>query len=320
MRVVVMGPLARHEILEQLQRVPDIDAVGIDGSAQLAPLAPALEALVVTAPGYDAKAAEILKSSAPRLRWIQFITSGFESAQALGVPPGVVVANAGDAWSPAVAEHAMTLLLALYRRLPETLLAQSARGWDRSFTPGIRTVSGQTLAIVGFGSIGREVAIRARAFGMSVIGVNRSGAASGLADEVHPPSAIRDVLARADAVVIAVPSTAQTRQLFDRDMLAACKPGAILVNVARGSAIDTQALEDALRSGHIGGAGLDVTDPEPLPPHATLWSAPNLIVSPHVAGLSGAAFRACLADLVKDNALRLMAGTALQHVVQTEAA
>jgi len=319
MQVVVMGALARSEIVERLRPVAGIDVVGIDGETQLQALVPTMAALVTAAPGYNARIASMVRS-APALRWIQFTTAGFESAQAFGVPPGVTVANAGDAWSAAVAEHAMTLLLALYRCLPETLLAQSARNWDRSFAPRIRSVSGHTLVIVGFGGIGRAVAARARSFGMYVIGVNRSGHGNGLADEMHASSEMIDVLARADAVVIAVPASAETRRLFDRRVLDACKPGAVLVNVARGSVVDQQALESALRSGHLAGAGLDVADPEPLPPQSTLWSAPNLIVSPHVAGSAGKAFRTCLADLVEDNAMRFMAGDALRHVVRIDAA
>src|SRR5690606_35968940 len=104
-----------------------------------------------------------------------------------------------------------------------------------------------------------------------------------------------------DAVAIAVPHSGDTDKLFDHQMLQACKPGAILVNVARGSIVDSAALEEALRSGHLGGAGLDVTDPEPLPDGHSLWSAPNLIISPHVAGAAGAAFREQLASLSAEN-------------------
>jgi phosphoglycerate dehydrogenase-like enzyme len=172
-----------------------------------------------------------------------------------------------------------------------------------------------TIVVVGLGPIGREIARILRAFGARVIGVTRRGLPDPSADEVVAAGALRDVLPRADAIVIAAPLDESTRNLIDARALAACRKTAVLVNVARGGIVEPRALETALRSFAIAGAGLDVTDPEPLPPNDPLWDAPNLIVSPHCAGASGAASGERLADLVCANLARFMRGEKLQHVV-----
>jgi phosphoglycerate dehydrogenase-like enzyme len=173
-----------------------------------------------------------------------------------------------------------------------------------------------TVIVIGLGPIGREIARILRAFGARVIGVTRSGLPDATADDVVPASALRDVLPRADAIVIAAPYDETTRHLIGAPELAVCKKSAVLVNVARGGIVEPRALEAALRSGAIAGAGLDVTDPEPLPPNDSLWDAPNLIVTPHCAGASGAASGERLTDLVCANLARFMRGEKLQHVVK----
>ena len=314
MKIAVLGPLARAETVLALEGIAGVEALAADKLEGLGAAAADVQALVLPGYLYDAAMAKALPRTLPRLRWLQFLTAGIEGAQLHGVPPGVTVTNAGDAWSPAVAEHTMTLLLCLYRRIPETLAAQARARWDRGFFPGMLSVTGRTMAIVGFGSIGRELAVRARAFGMRVVGVNRSGRPEPSADAIRKTDALRDVLAEADVVVVAVPHAPGTARLFDADLLAACKPGAVFINIARGALVDTAALEAAVRSGHLAGAGLDVTDPEPLPDGHSLWHTPNVIISPHVAGAAGPALRERLATVVEDNVRRFVAGEPLRHV------
>lgn len=308
MHVAIFGGLARQEITQALQGISGVRVSHADKAEDLEPLLATIDGVITTSVLYQAPIAQRLKEAASQLRWVQFLSAGFESAEFYGIPQGAVFTNAGEAWSPAVAEHGMALLLGLSRCLPEALGNQQAGKWSRQFFLRMRALSGLTMAIVGFGSIGRETAIRARPFGMRIIGVNRSGRAHELADAMFPVERLDEALAEADVVLIALPQTTDTEKLFDADRLNRCKPGTLLINVARGSIVDSAALEEALRSGHLGGAGIDVTDPEPLPDGHSLWSAPNLIISPHVAGAPNQRFRDNLAQIVRANAEAVLAG------------
>lgn len=270
---------------------------------------------------YDALVADARRiveavRAAPRLRWMHFVSAGREGFEAAGLPPpGVAVSYAAGGVAPTVAEHAMALLLALARCVPEMVTQGLASRWDRALASRARSLEGATIAIVGTGHIGVGIAQRARAFGMHAVGVSRRAAADAALDESLPLADLHAVLARADAVAIAIALSAETRHLIGRAELAACKPGALLVNVARGGIIDHRALVEALHSGHIGGAGLDVTDPEPLPENDPLWRAPNVLISPHFAGGGSAASIARLADGAADNLRRLIDGRPLANLV-----
>jgi phosphoglycerate dehydrogenase-like enzyme len=224
----------------------------------------------------------------------------------------VVVTNAGDAYAPTVAEHALALLLALVRRLPGAI-ARAAQGtWDQSDGRNIGTLYDATVAVVGFGNIGHEVALRLRGCGARVIAVTRSGRPDPLADESVSSDRLLEVLARSDAVVLAVPLNAATRHLVDAPALAALRPHAILINVSRGPVVDHAALREALAAGRIGGAGLDVTEPEPLPADDSLWTLPNALITPHVAGYGGDVAPRRILTVVERNLKRFIAGEPLE--------
>ena len=172
-----------------------------------------------------------------------------------------------------------------------------------------------TVAVIGFGPIGREIGRLLRAFGAHVVAVTRRGRPDPQADEVQPVTNLPAVLARADAIVIAASYDESTHHLIGAREFALCKPNAVLVNIARGGIVDPRALESALRDGRIAGAGIDVTDPEPLPADDPLWDAPNLIITPHYAGACGPLAGERLADLISANLRRFMKGETLQHVV-----
>jgi phosphoglycerate dehydrogenase-like enzyme len=312
-RVVLWTPVARAEIEARIATVPGTDLVIVEDIDGLAAALPDSEVLVTMGQLYGAEMAKLLRRDGKRLRWIHLLTAGYDGLIFHGVPPGVTVTNAGDCYSPMVAEHAMMLLLALVRRLPLMLANQARHAFDRSFLPRLGALDGATMAIVGFGSIGREVARRARPFGMHILGLTRSARPDPLADEIHPITELHEMLGRADAVVLAMPLSAETRHLIGAAELAACRRNTVLINVARGGVVDPVALGAALRSGQIAGAGLDVTEPEPLPPGDPLWTCPNLIVSPHVAALGSAAVLNCLAELTTANLRRFIAGETLTH-------
>jgi phosphoglycerate dehydrogenase-like enzyme len=190
-----------------------------------------------------------------------------------------------------MAEHAMGLLLALARNFQETVRLQDQKVWSQQILwdkpQHLSELNGTTLLIVGFGSIGREIAMRANAFAMQVIGVTRSGKGELThARKIVSIENLDEVLPQADYVVLAVPETRDTKQLFDAPRLARMKRGARLINLGRGSAIDEAALVRALETGQLGGAALDVTDAEPLPAESSLWAAPNLLITPHTSAIS----------------------------------
>jgi phosphoglycerate dehydrogenase-like enzyme len=279
------------------------------------PELPSADVLICPDNFYSAKLADAVRRDAPKLAFIQLLTAGYDHAKRQGVPAHVTLCNAGAAYAASVATHAIALLLALQRHIPTALANKTRHAWDRAFTPQLTMPAAGTIIVIGLGPIGREIARLMRAFGARVIGVTRSGLSDSAADEIVPASALRDLLPRADAIVIAAPYDETTRHLIGAGELAVCKKSAVLVNVARGGIVEPRALEVALRSGAIAGAGLDVTDPEPLPPNDPLWDAPNLIITPHCAGASGAASGERLTDLVCANLARFMRREPLQHVV-----
>jgi phosphoglycerate dehydrogenase-like enzyme len=315
MRIVLWATFAKAEIIARLKPMLGEGLVVVASRDELARAAPGAAAVLTPDFHYDAAVAEILRHRAEQLRWLGLLTAGYEHAQRHGVPPHVVVTNAADAYSPAVAVHAVSMLLALHRRLPAILANQAKHAWQRAVSAEASTPAGTTIAVIGFGSIGREVARLVRTFGARVIGVARSLRKEPHADEMATLAKLPDLLPQVDAIVLALPLGPETRRLIGRRELALCKPNAIIVNISRGGIIDTEALLDALRRGTIGGAGLDVTDPEPLPADHPLWDAPNLIITPHLAGAAGAAGFERLATVAAGNVERFLAGKPLAHVI-----
>jgi phosphoglycerate dehydrogenase-like enzyme len=316
MKVLVTARLSEAELKRSLAEQVGDQAIWVaDGDAMI-PELPSADVLICPDNFYSAKLADAVRRDAPKLAFIQLLTAGYDHAKRQGVPAHVTLCNAGAAYAAAVATHAIALLLALQRYIPTALANKTRHAWDRAFTPQLTMPAASTVIVIGLGPIGREIARLLRAFGARVIGVTRRGLPDSAADEVVPASALRDVLPRADAIVIAAPYDETTRHLIGAGELAVCKKSAALVNVARGGIVEPRALEAALRSATIAGAGLDVTDPEPLPPNEPLWDAPNLIITPHCAGASGAASGERLTDLVCANLARFMRGEKLQHVVK----
>lgn len=310
--------LAKPQVIATLEAVQGSQLTVVESLHDLLAALPGADALVLAdAPPDDArKVVEAVSRPDATVRWMHFLTAGREGFEIAGLPTHIPVSYPAGAVSPTVAEHAMALLLAMVRRLPVAIERQTARDWSREkVSAGATTLEGKRLAIVGYGQIGREIAKRARAFGMTTIGVSRRPPRDELLDEGHALADLHAVLGEADAVAVAIAQTPETHHLFDDAAFAACRKGAYLVNIARGGLIDQAALARALASGQLAGAGLDVTDPEPLPSDDPLWEAPNLLISPHFAGGGSAASLGRLADGAAANLRRLMAGEPLEHVV-----
>jgi D-2-hydroxyacid dehydrogenase (NADP+) len=262
-------------------------------------------------------------ASAPKLRWLSSWAAGVERiATPAFVARGILLTNASGVHGPNIAEHVLAMMLMFARGMPRYVRAQETRVWQKpddllEDTPLVFELGGATLAIVGLGRIGEALAVRARAFGMRVLGVKRVPSrrhdADVAVDGVYGLADLRAVLAEADHVCIAMPLTRETRGLFDRERLAWMKPGAYLYDIARGEIVDERALVEALSSGRIAGAGLDVFEREPLPKESALWGLPNVIVTPHVAGLTPRYFERAAA-LFARNLDRYLRGEPLENV------
>jgi phosphoglycerate dehydrogenase-like enzyme len=240
--------------------------------------------------GYSLRAQQLVDGK--KLKWIHSTAAGVSQLMYPELrDSGIVVTNPSGIFSIPMAEHIVGMLLALAKNFPDCVRQQD-RGiwsqqklWDKpqQFTE----LNGKVLLIVGFGSIGRELAKRARAFEMRVWGVTRSGQGDLThAEKIVATASLEDVLPYADYVVLAAPETSETKRLMGAAQMARMKPGARLLNVGRGSLLDEAALIAALESGALGGAALDVAEKEPLPPEDPLWKAPNLFITPHTSAVS----------------------------------
>ena len=274
----------------------ELAVLGIDQQSRLSSLIPALTSL----------------------RVIQSLNSGVDWLLPT-LPATVEVYNASGVHDAAVAEWIVAVLLSLRRRLPDLREAQQRGEWIVNTNDAtangappigpIDTLEGGNVVIVGFGSIGRALAARLSPFGIRVQGVARRARPDALTLDALP-----DLLPSADAVVLLVPLSEATERLVDANFLARMKPGAILINAARGRLVDTEALIQALRRGNLF-AAIDVTDPEPLPSGHPLWQAPNLMITPHVAG-AVASWKARAYRFTREQLLRYVNGQPLLNRVQ----
>jgi phosphoglycerate dehydrogenase-like enzyme len=275
-------------------------------------------------PGSTGEGLVDLVRRAPRLEWVQARNAG--GGQQLGAAlqvaepgelDGLTVTTSSGVHAGPLAEFAIFGLLAFAKDLPQHQRWQRERHWPEHQTP-VGELRGQTLLLVGVGAIGTETARLASAFGMHVLAVKRSleGVVPHV-DELHPVSELRSLVARADAIVITLPGTDATRGLLDAETLAAVKPGAVLVNVGRGTVIDEPALIERLQDGTLKGAALDVFTEEPLPQDSPLWELDNVIVTPHDIALVESE-EPRIVDLFIDNLRRRRAGEPLRNALDPE--
>lgn len=250
-----------------------------DGDAARA-RAEAADAEIIFGPNPD------LPGVASNLRWLCVPSAGVEAylPRERYANPSAVLTNASGAYGVTIAEHIVMVTLEMMRRQPEYARVVARRGWRRDLP--IRSIRGSRVTLLGTGDIGREAALRLRAFGPeSIVGVNRSGRArEGLFDRVLKVSGLDEILPRTDLLVMSLPDTRESAGLMDARRLALLPEGAFLVNVGRGSTIDQKALVALMRGGRLSGAALDVFAEEPLPPEDDVWDCPRLLVTPHVAG------------------------------------
>ena len=259
-----------------------------------------------------------LLAAGKSIKWIQLLAAGAENCVAIPAvrERDILVTNMQRIGGPIIAEHVMGMVLAFTRGIDLYVPAQARGEWRRITPPGRMTVvDGKTMLVVGLGGIGSEVAKRAHALGMKVIATRASGRTGPeFVSYVGLPEELPKLAGDADFVVNTAPLTPQTTGIFDAAFFAKMKPSAYFINVARGRSVVTAALVDALNGKRIAGAGLDVTDPEPLPPEHALWKAPNVIITPHVANDSDLGYDAQL-QVVQENLRRYAAGERMLSVV-----
>ena len=312
----VMYPFRRDDALIQLTRdFPELDWAVVSSAEELGREIRDATVLVtsnrVCTPAYG----EALRQNANALLWMFFSSSGIVRGVAAGIPAEVRVTNSTGVKATMVAEHAMTLLLALLRQLPECEALQRAHLYRRQETNGkLRTLQDATVCVVGRGAIGREVVRKLKAFDAHPIAVSRAAGEPGDLEAVYPRERITQALARADSVIICTAGDETSYRLIGAREIAVMKPSANIVNVARGEIIDEPALIAALREGRLAGAGLDVNEVEPLPADSQLWDMPNVILSPHVAG-GGSTSYFMHRNLFKQNLERLRAGQPLLNEI-----
>ncbi len=279
----------------------------------------------------SSEAFDRLLARAPRMSWVHSATSGVERALTpAALERGLVVTNARGVFSRPIAEYVLMMILAISRRLPQLLELQRERTWQPLEGTELRDV---TVGIVGLGSIGRAVGALATSFGCRVVAVRRrtadhfdpsdreeDGPSFGPVElhRVGGPDTLAALLGESDFIVLAAPLTPETEEMINAETLAMIRPGAWLINVARGRLIDERALLRALRDGHLGGAVLDTFRDEPLPPTSSFYDLPNVIVTPHTAWSSGRVLDRSV-ELFCDNLRRFAAGEPLLNVVDPSA-
>lgn len=322
-RVVVSlprGMAGNDSYLKQLQAAAGEVTLVVDDSGAFVPTQDTLA-------GADAYigfcTTDMLANADSGLLWIHSYTVGMDRCSGASdtLQADRIFTNNQRLSGPTIAEHGIAMLLAISRGLPAYSAAQAERQWRRELSAelGFGELAGKTLLVAGLGGIGTEVARRAHGLGMRVTATRNSSrqgpdfvAYVGLADELGA------LASEADVVVNALPLTEQTNGLFDAELFARIKPGAIYINVGRGQTTDTSALVAALESGHLYGAGLDVTDPEPLPEDSPLWLLPNVIITPHVAAAGGDSLQRT-ALIATENLRRYVSGEPLLNLVDMEA-
>ena len=297
-------------------RFPGVAFVGADDRATLAREARDADVFY----GFEFPAE--LVADAPRLRWIQSISAGIERNLAPEiVARRIAVTNGAGIAAIGIAEHVVAVMLMFCRNFHVAGRLQAAGRWDRptimagTGTP-IREFVGSRVGVIGLGPIGAAVAERSAALGAIVRGMRRHPPATAAPpyEAVVGPGRLDDVLGWADFIVLAVPHTPETERMIGARELGLMRTEAYLVNVARGSVIDEDALVDALRTGHIAGAALDVVTREPLPATSPLWTLPNVILTPHAAGATPRYFDRAL-ELFIENLDRFLAGRPLRNLV-----
>lgn len=299
------------DLMDIAGRYPDLELVSVTTPDEVLEAVP--DCVAIIGAGYDV--AEVVHAGT-KLNWIQSGSAGVEGY--VRVPEllerDILLTNTRIIQGPEIADHALALLLNLTRDL-KFYNEQMAKGWERKQRLPIIELRGKTVLVMGLGGIGTQVAERCFAFGMRVIAIDPKDIPFMRSiDHLGKPEDLPELLPQADVIISCVPRTYESEGMLGAKEFDLMKEGVYIINVSRGVIIDTDALVKGLESGKVHGAGLDVTDPEPLPKDHPLWSMPNVTITPHIATLSDA-LRGRRVALFRDNLIRYMEGRPLRHVV-----
>jgi len=272
----------------------------------------------------------------PNLYWVQSSLAGVESLvkSELAHKPGLTITSASGTMVEMMGEYTLMAMLMLAHKIPEAVQLQRKKEWGNNMNKSLQPLDlrGRTVGIVGYGSIGREIARVLQPFGMKILAAKKNLMSledegytpEGLGDpegklftRLYPIEALKGMLGECDHVVIALPHTPETHHLFNKEIFDAMKPGAFLVNVARGGVIKDEDLVAALKSGKVAGAVLDVFEPEPLPADSAYWGLPNVIITPHISGVSADLLDRVI-ELFATNLKRYLSGQPLLNRVNLD--
>ncbi len=317
-RELLRGAVPHAEVSDRTCRTPD-------------------EVRALIADGCDAMLTFIMPNDlaqrAPNLKWVQLLSAGADHAMGALNTDRITMTTASGIHATPIAEYTIASMLAYAHRFHQMVRAQQRHEWLRSGFPGtVEELNGKTLGVIGYGSIGRETARLAQAFGMRILALKRDPGnrrdegwcPAGLGDpegaipeRFFGPDHRMELLAESDYITVTLPGTKHTRKFIGAREIAAMRPGAYIVNIGRGEVIDESALIEALKAGKIGGAGLDVFEKEPLPKESPIWDLENVILTPHMSGANrGYVDKACA--LFADNLRRFVAGQPLLNVVDPQ--
>jgi len=311
MKLVIATEEGAHAFDELLGSIPDLEIVRVASPD-------AAVSQIADADVYYGRPSDELVAAAKKLQLIQAQSAGVDFLMYLPVlaPSDIPLANTRGAHAPSIAEHAFALLLYLTRAFPKTTEWQRSKTWaQREGYRLPKEIMGSTMGVIGYGAIGRAIAQRAVGFGVNVLAVDPypvSGAP--YVGEVWPMSRLHDLMAASDIVAVAAPYTRESHHILDAAAFAAMKPGGYVIVVSRGGVVDEAALSEALVSGQIAGAGLDVFEREPLLVDNPFWEMSNVVITTHLAGSSAQKERRCV-EVLRENILHLQRGEPLVNVV-----
>ncbi|WP_176596791.1 MULTISPECIES: NAD(P)-dependent oxidoreductase [Sphingobium] len=298
--------LAKDQIIGAFARRPEIDFEICSSLEEVLRAMDGAKGLVLYDQPEEIARQVVAKLNLPgnSVEILHFVSAGRDGFEAAGLPDRVKVTGPGAATATIVAEHALALTLASLRALPRSLKLTESQLWSRhEMVPHIASLEDRKVLVVGYGAIGQAVTRLFKAFGAAVTAVTRTPPAGGSDGDVlvKPLSALEEAVSQCDVLILTIALAPETAGLFDADLLAALQPGSYFVNVARGEIVDLGALEALLRSGRLAGAALDVVSPEPFPAGHSLWTAPNLIFTPHIAAAGSRAGAGRLAEAARRN-------------------
>lgn len=316
MLVVSTAKIKPDEREALAREFPGVELIVSEDVAQVRDRWPELEVFITFT---GAEVTPEFLAAATKLRWIQLFSAGADRLPFAELKRrGILISNVSGIHKTSMAEQAFSYMLNFVRLTRKFLAAQERHEWQRPkgyFAFG--QLKEKTLVVVGAGHIGREIGRLGRAFGMRTVGVNSDGRPAEHFDAVYPVARLRDALAEGDFVVVVVPLTEATRGLIGPGELAALKPTAYFINIARGPVVDQDALIAALKEGRIAGAGLDVFEQEPLPADSPLWDLPNVLITPHIAGWAADYLDNCL-KIFRTNLELFLAGKPLATQVDPD--